>query len=78
MDREQAARLDVAFDSTVRSFGSDGVADATTRFAGRGCTWKPGRAMQARLDALELGRITSRQVQVMSMVYEQELAEADP
>lgn len=71
MNRDQIARLDVAVSSQVPPAGGSGVIDATSRFASRGGTWKPDHALQRRLDALALGRVTCRRLRVISMTGDQ-------
>jgi hypothetical protein len=54
MNREQVARMDVAF-APVRSTGET-VIHASSRFAARGGAWRPAAELRTRLDAAALGQ----------------------
>jgi hypothetical protein len=64
MNREQVARFDVALSALSEPVAGSAVVDATSRFAARGGTWTPDRALLARLDAAALGRSACRRVKL--------------
>jgi hypothetical protein len=64
MNREQVARFDVALSALTEPVAGSAVVDATSRFAARGGTWTPDRALLARLDAAALGRSACARVKV--------------
>ncbi len=64
MNREQVARFDVALSAPTEPVAGSAVVDATSRFAARGGTWTPDRALLARLDAAALGRSACARVKV--------------
>lgn len=64
MNRDQVARLDVAVAALTGAVAGSAVVDATSRFAARGGTWTPNRALLARLDAAALVRAACPRVKV--------------
>jgi hypothetical protein len=64
MNREQVARFDIALAALTEPVAGSAVVDATSRFAARGGTWNPDRALLARLDAAALGRSACAWVKV--------------
>lgn len=64
MNREQVARFDVALAALSEPVAGSAVVDATSRFAARGGTWTPDRALLTRLDAAALGRSACARVKV--------------